>query len=295
MSPLKHSNNIAARMGRWSANHWKTAVFGWLAFVVAAFAIGNAVGTKYLETSDTSVGEARQADKIVDAGFPETDDEMGEIVLIQSKTLNATTPPSGAVIQDVTTTLDGFPKVTKLHSPLEPGHADQISKDGRSVMVTVQPEGRLRRGPHVHRRRSRPPWTRSSRGTPASRSTSSAASPPSTTSTRRSTSMLAKAGMIAIPLTLVILLLVFGSVVAAARAASAGDHGRLRHDRTDRASRASSSRWTSRSPRSSCSSASRSASTTRSSTSGASAKSVRPGGARALRSRPPRPPPAARS
>ena len=53
MSPLKHSNNFAARMGRWSASHWKTAVFGWLAFVVASFVIGNAVGTKYLETSDT--------------------------------------------------------------------------------------------------------------------------------------------------------------------------------------------------------------------------------------------------
>ena len=33
MSPLKQSKNIAARMGRWSASHWKTATFGWLAFV----------------------------------------------------------------------------------------------------------------------------------------------------------------------------------------------------------------------------------------------------------------------
>ena len=33
MSPLKHSTNIAARMGRWSASHRKTAIFGWLAFV----------------------------------------------------------------------------------------------------------------------------------------------------------------------------------------------------------------------------------------------------------------------
>ena len=40
MSPLKHSTNIAARMGRWSAGHRKTAIFGWLAFVVAAFAVG---------------------------------------------------------------------------------------------------------------------------------------------------------------------------------------------------------------------------------------------------------------
>ena len=46
------SRNLAARMGRWSANHWKTAVFGWLAFVIASVFIGNAVGTKYLEDND---------------------------------------------------------------------------------------------------------------------------------------------------------------------------------------------------------------------------------------------------
>ena len=36
--------NLAARMGRWSADHWKTATFGWLAFVLVAFALG-AAGT----------------------------------------------------------------------------------------------------------------------------------------------------------------------------------------------------------------------------------------------------------
>jgi hypothetical protein len=33
--PLKYSNNLAARIGRWSASHRKTAIFGWLAFVIA--------------------------------------------------------------------------------------------------------------------------------------------------------------------------------------------------------------------------------------------------------------------
>ena len=37
-------NNIAARMGRWSASHWKTAVFGWLAFVAVALVVGMTVG-----------------------------------------------------------------------------------------------------------------------------------------------------------------------------------------------------------------------------------------------------------
>ena len=36
-------------MGRWSAAHWKTATFGWLAFVVVAFALGGMVGTNTID------------------------------------------------------------------------------------------------------------------------------------------------------------------------------------------------------------------------------------------------------
>jgi hypothetical protein len=77
---------VAARVGRWSANHWKTAVFGWLAFVVASMLIGNVVAPKYLETSETNVGESRRADKLIDSGFPSKADEQSEVVLIQSRT-----------------------------------------------------------------------------------------------------------------------------------------------------------------------------------------------------------------
>jgi hypothetical protein len=39
MSRNTHTDrNVAARMGRWSAAHWKTATFGWLAFVLVASA-----------------------------------------------------------------------------------------------------------------------------------------------------------------------------------------------------------------------------------------------------------------
>jgi hypothetical protein len=36
--------NVAGRAGRWSAAHWKKALFGWLVFAVAAIALGNVVG-----------------------------------------------------------------------------------------------------------------------------------------------------------------------------------------------------------------------------------------------------------
>ena len=43
---MRTTKNIAARAGRWSAQPRKKAIFGWLAFVILAFAIGNAIGTK---------------------------------------------------------------------------------------------------------------------------------------------------------------------------------------------------------------------------------------------------------
>jgi hypothetical protein len=38
--------NIAARAGRWSADHWKTAVTAWLRFCVVAIALGSVAGMK---------------------------------------------------------------------------------------------------------------------------------------------------------------------------------------------------------------------------------------------------------
>ena len=69
MSPLKQSKNIAARMGRWSASHWKTATFGWLAFVIASFAVGIAVPMQMIEQKDAAVGEAGKANQIIDESF----------------------------------------------------------------------------------------------------------------------------------------------------------------------------------------------------------------------------------
>src|SRR5213079_118633 len=119
MSPLKKSNNIAARMGRWSANHWKTAVFGWLAFVVASLFIGNLVGTKQIDNSDANVGQAQKADQNLKAEF----------VLVQSKTLSADAPAFRAVVNDVVRTVGSHSTIEKLQSPYDAGRTDQISKD----------------------------------------------------------------------------------------------------------------------------------------------------------------------
>src|SRR5205809_234944 len=140
MSPLTKSNNLAARMGRWSAAHWKTAVFGWLAFVVIALAVGMQVGTKQIDQNDANVGQSHRADHILrDAGFQA--DPQTEIVLVQSKTLSASAPAFRAVVNDVVATVASKTTIKNLRSPYEAGRGDQISADGHTAIVEWDMKG----------------------------------------------------------------------------------------------------------------------------------------------------------
>jgi RND superfamily putative drug exporter len=130
--------NLAARMGHWSAGHWKTATFGWLALVVAAFAIGGAVGTKMLDPNTAGPGESGRMDRILDAGFKQP---AGESVLIQSRTLRTSDPAFEAAIADVVAGVSRLDVVQNIRSPLDPANAGQIARDGHSALVEFEIRG----------------------------------------------------------------------------------------------------------------------------------------------------------
>ncbi len=134
--------NLAARAGRWSATHRKTAVIGWILFVVLATVIGGKVGQKNLEPSAMGNGESKRGDMIVaDAGFPET---IGERVLIQGKgSIESGDPEVTAAVEDTVTRLDKIEGVSDIESPLDERHrAETVSKDGRSVVVNFTLPGK---------------------------------------------------------------------------------------------------------------------------------------------------------
>jgi RND superfamily putative drug exporter len=200
-------------MGRWSARHRKTAIFGWLAFVIAAFAIGLAVPIQNIDETDWNVGEARKGDHIIrDGGFRL--DEQSEFVLIQSDTKTVDDPAFRAVVAGAVTRLDRFDEVEKLRSPLAPANAGQISKDRHSVLIQFSPEGSYDDG--VKYIDSIVAATEKIQlqnpdyyvGQAGSVSTGKALD-------EMFEGQLALAGVLSIPLTLGILLLVFGSVVGA--------------------------------------------------------------------------------
>src|SRR5688572_26757493 len=105
MTPLTHTNNLAARIGRWSATHRKTAIFGWLAFVVAALALGGLVGTEKLNATYSTVGESGRADEVLADRF---DKPPTERVLIQHPRLTIDDRAYRATINNVVHRLSAF-------------------------------------------------------------------------------------------------------------------------------------------------------------------------------------------
>ena len=132
------SRNIAARAGRWSARHRKQAVLGWLTFVILAFAIGGSVGTKELAQEDSGAGESGRADKAIGAAFP---DKAEEAVLVQGSGLKASDPRFRAAVADVVDRLERTKGVSKVVSPYEARGGNQISPDGRSALVDFEIPG----------------------------------------------------------------------------------------------------------------------------------------------------------
>jgi uncharacterized membrane protein YdfJ with MMPL/SSD domain len=134
----KKPRNLAARMGSWSAAHWKTATFGWLAFVLVAFAVGGQVGTKQADPNRAGPGESGRMDRIIDAGFKLP---ASESVLIQNRAARAGTPAFDAAVVDVVARLTKVAAVQNVRSPLDPANAGQIAQGGHAALVEFEIRG----------------------------------------------------------------------------------------------------------------------------------------------------------
>ena len=132
--------NLAGRAGRWSAAHWKRALFGWLVFAIAAMVIGGVVGHVQMKDSDFASGEAGTAIRMLQgAGLiqPAT-----ENILVQSHRYDATSPAFVSTVAALVQMLVLQPNVTNIQSPMfKQGGGGQISRDGHSVLIQFDVRG----------------------------------------------------------------------------------------------------------------------------------------------------------
>jgi uncharacterized membrane protein YdfJ with MMPL/SSD domain len=131
--------NLAGRAGRWSAAHWKRAAFGWIAFAVAAVAVGGAVGEKQMKAWAVSIGDSGRAEQILDQG--NFNIPARESVLVQSRTATFKDSMFEAAVGGVIVNLSTQPNVMNIVSPVEHPRAGLVSPDGHSALVQFDVKG----------------------------------------------------------------------------------------------------------------------------------------------------------
>jgi uncharacterized membrane protein YdfJ with MMPL/SSD domain len=214
ISAVQAPSNLAARMGRWSASHRKTAILGWLAFVIASIVIGSAVGQKTIDQQSANVGQAHRADQVLKrAGFPQSG-PLTEIVVVQSARATLGDPAFDAVLRDVRRTVAPFPQVQHLRSPLSGTGDDLVSRDRHTALLEWEMPGKLKAA-----EKRIDPLTRAvsrlAAAHPGFYVSEAGAVSSDTALTKLFNDQLGLAGERSIPLTLLILVLVFGSILAA--------------------------------------------------------------------------------
>jgi uncharacterized membrane protein YdfJ with MMPL/SSD domain len=129
--PRKRSQikGIAARAGHWSATHRKRAIGLWLAFVIVALIGGGAVGQRSLTDAESNVGESKAAEMTLDKQGPK--DPASESVLVQSKTQTINSPGFRAALTSVRDQLVATGQFDSVESPKPAagGHAALINAD----------------------------------------------------------------------------------------------------------------------------------------------------------------------
>jgi uncharacterized membrane protein YdfJ with MMPL/SSD domain len=209
---VQPSKSLAARAGRWSAAHRKTAILGWIAFVVAAYMLGGAIGTNTLTDEQTGVGESGRADRIVANAYPDRVDEM---VLIQSSKLKTDDPAFRSVVADVSSRLDAVPGVTKISNPYASREA-VVSPNRDALLLTFEiPGDAADAGVSKAIDASVAAVDAAQRAHPDLRVEQSGSGSSESEFQAIFSSDLQKAGTISLPITLLVLLIAFGALVAA--------------------------------------------------------------------------------
>jgi RND superfamily putative drug exporter len=200
-------SNLAGRAGGWSASHWKRAAFGWFALTLGVFAIGSSVGLNALGDSQAGSGETARAESYLrGADFRSP---ASEAVLIESRDERSLVgqPTFSAAAASLVQTLSGVPALTNIRQPL-------LSVDGRAAIIQFDVRGDA----DTAAKRIQPALdavAAAQAGNPSFRIEEFGMASASHVIGKTVEHDFAKAEYTSLPITLAILLLAFGALVAA--------------------------------------------------------------------------------
>src|SRR5690348_9669667 len=211
MRTIDTPKGLAARLGGWSARHKKSVLAGWFVFVALAMLVSMFVPANTLTKADQFTGESGRAEKTLESSFPKP---ASELVLVHSGTLTADAPAFKRGVKQLTTGFAALPQVEHLRAPGYRSSAGLVSKDRHTAMIQFTIKGKFdtasdRVGPVVTALKNAQQANPSLRIEEFGDATSGAALD------KKIQSDLHKAETMSLPVTLVILVVAFGAIVAA--------------------------------------------------------------------------------
>ncbi|GAA1268995.1 membrane protein [Planotetraspora silvatica] len=137
---MRRRKNLAASIGGWSARHRWSALLIWIAFVAAATFLGSAVGTAEMKNYESSNGDSRLAEQILDGAAYK--DVAGEIVLVQSRTGTLTTgdPAFREAVMGVKSAVEATGQVENVRTPYDK-EPSPVTPDQRTTLVQFDMKG----------------------------------------------------------------------------------------------------------------------------------------------------------
>ncbi|MGW2287998.1 MMPL family transporter [Streptomyces phaeochromogenes] len=132
-------NSFTVRMARWSALHPWRAIIGWLVFVVLCLGLGSAVGVNSAKTADYRVGEAGRAEAIAAEGQLERRSIEQVLVSARPGALDEAAARTAveAAAKDLTARFERLPEVESVAEPV-------LSGDGGILLVEAALKGEER-------------------------------------------------------------------------------------------------------------------------------------------------------
>ncbi len=203
-------HNLAARMARWSGRHRKVAILGWLGLMATLFAFSLVSPVNKIVFETSGPGESGRANEILYESFARPAQES---VLVQSTEVTAQSPQFQAVVAEVVETVGSLDEVASVESPFDQEESGLVSADQASALVPLEyagpPEDAVDKTDAVVEavagvQQAHPEFYVGSFGESTNKAVNDSFAED-----------LKTAGLFSVPLTLLILLIAFGAVVAA--------------------------------------------------------------------------------
>ena len=197
--------SATSRVARWSARHPWRAITAWIVIVIACNVVGGFIGTRQATQLELGVGQSGKAAGIMHAG--RLDDPAVENILITSRSGTFDAADARAAASEVVNSMASLPAVAHVGQPV-------MSPGGRAMLVPVT----MRGDPDTATNRIQPLLSETAavqRAHPGLKVGETGATSLQSELSNQLGADFRKAERISIPITLVIMLIVFGALLAA--------------------------------------------------------------------------------